>query len=119
MQTELMGSDLERLLHENESLKAELAKNKAEINAFRDNIARLEKISIEIQDKREMRFASLETEKSKPINCNLAKVLKYDIKETKDVIASIQQEEFDKRTPDKKNLNNSQQKIRRSQFSNH
>ena len=111
MQTELKGSDLERLLRENESLKAELAENKVEIIALKDNIARLEKISIEIQDRFEVRIASLETEKSKPIDCNLAKALKRDIKETKDVIASIQQEKFDKRTTDKKSEKFSAKKL--------
>ena len=111
MQTELKGSDLERLLRENESLKAELAENKVEIIALKDNIARLEKISIEIQDRFEVRIASLETEKSKSIDCNLAKALKRDIKETKDVIASIQQEKFDKRTTDKKSEKFSAKKL--------
>ena len=58
-----------------------------------------------------MRIAILETENSKPINCNLAKALKRDIKERKDVIASIKQEKFDKRTTDRKFEKFSAQKL--------
>ena len=109
MQTEVMGSDLEKLLRENTCLKEELAANKTEIITLKHNVARLEKISIEIQSKFEARTANLETARSKLIDCNLAKALQHDIKETKDVIASIQQEEFDKRTIEK-NLKNFQPK---------
>ena len=64
-------------------------------------IVSLEQIITQFQTKVDDQIKTLKESFNKPHDCNLSKALKRDVIKTKNVIATIQEDKFDKKTKDK------------------
>lgn len=100
VQSEMMGGDLDRIIDENSSLKFEVQQNKLEIGFLKEKVVSLDQLVTQLQTKFDDEIKAIK-DSSKPTDCNLSKALKRDIIETKNMIATIQEDKFDKKTKEK------------------
>eukprot|EP00112_Aurelia_sp_Birch-Aquarium-sp1_P010165 Seg2184.5 transcript_id=Seg2184.5/GoldUCD/mRNA.D3Y31 product="hypothetical protein" protein_id=Seg2184.5/GoldUCD/D3Y31 len=97
-----LQENLNAALHENSTLKAEIADNKSEIQILKNKISGLEKNITIFQKQLDDLFANQEKSAvTKTADCPLAKSLKDVMLETKTIVLSIQEEKFDKKTAEK------------------
>ena len=98
-QTTALQENLDAALHENSTLEAEVAENKAEVEVLKTKVAGLEKNIITIQKQLKDLFVNQEKSSStKTADFPLAKSLKDEIFETKNIVMGIQEDKFNKKT---------------------
>ena len=84
------------------SLRLEIQKNQSEIESFKGQVVSFEQIITQLRTKFDDQIKALKESFNKPTNCNLSKALQHNIIKTKNIIATIQEHKFDKKTKDKK-----------------